>query len=78
MRGPGVKVPNFAMEIPHFSVKIPNFAIFPTNAYGPALLWTRDSQSMYEKQLKAYPIGFDELRFCSMFELGVAVNQAGS
>jgi hypothetical protein len=38
MRGPGVKVPNFAMEIPHFSVKIPNFAIFPTNAYGPALL----------------------------------------
>ena len=33
MRGPGVKVPNFAMEIPHFSVKIPNFAIFPTNAY---------------------------------------------
>ena len=68
MRGPGVKVPNFAMEIPHFSVKIPNFAIFPTNAYGPALLWKRDSQSMYEKQLKAYPLGFDEMCFCSMFE----------
>ena len=68
MRGPGVKVPNFAMEIPHFSVKIPNFAIFPTNAYGPALLWKRDSQSMYEKQLKAYPFGFDEMCFCSMLE----------
>ena len=31
-----------------------------------------------KKQLKAYPLGFDELCFCSMFELGVAVNQAGS
>ena len=56
----------------------PEFCYLPNQCVCLPFYEREIHKAYLKKQLKAYPIGFDELRFCSMFELGVAVNQAGS